>query len=195
MHGPIYRVVAFCAVLGGFGAGSIAHAGLVQFDFTTTVTTSAIPGVSPGTTVAITLLADNGNSGLNSQSWLISDLISGSLAAGTYTQSYSDGWFSAPSHLAFTTNGSGILTLSQFFGTTNSPNHQDTFGMGPQVYLASNAAIDFFGRTAFFQHNTSTLSRWTVSEVGEVPEPASLTLLSLGAIGLAGAARRRRQAA
>lgn len=187
------------AALGAMSAAMLfvaaAQADPVKFTYTSTITSSGISGVSVGDTVTISLLADNGGSGLSSQSWTISNLISGSLSAGTYSQSYTDGWYSAPSWTAFSTDATGALTLSDFYGTTYSANHHDSFGVGPQIYLYNGGFLDFFGNYAGQADSLSVLGHWSVEPVqpSSVPEPASLALFGAGIAGLM--MRRRRLAA
>jgi hypothetical protein len=163
-----------------------AQAAPVQFTFTSTITNSfadpEISGVSTGDLVTIKILADNGGSDLLSQTWTITDLISGSASAGSYTQSYIDGWFD-DSGIVFQTNASGNLTLTAFYGTTDSPNHQDSFGTGPDIYLFSDSLRDFYGNYADFGDSLGTLANWTVSQVTPVPEPDVAFLMALGLIG------------
>ena len=69
----------------------------VVFTFAATITNnSGIAGVSVGDVVTINLVANNGSSGLNSQSWTIGNFISASLSAGSYSQSYVDGFGTHP---------------------------------------------------------------------------------------------------
>jgi hypothetical protein len=159
----------------------------VQFSFTSKVINANISGVSDDDVVTINLIADNGASDLISQSWTIGDLISGSLSAGSYTQSYIDGWFSSDTHLAFQTDASGNLTLTEFYGTTTSANHQDSFGTGLSVYLYSNAFQDLYGNITEYVDRLPTSANWTVSQVTQVPEPENLAMLlaGLGLLGLA----------
>ena len=168
-----------------------AQAAPVQFTYTSTVTSSAISGVSVGDAVTIQLLADNGANSLASQTWTIGDLISGSLSAGSYSQSYVDGWFSSPSWVAFQTNAAGALTLSDFFGTTYSPNHVDSFGTGPSVYLYNGAFQDHSNNMAFQFHSLVTLSQWTV-HTPAIPEPSTYAMLAIGLLATGFVARRRK---
>jgi hypothetical protein len=162
----------------------------VEFTFAATiVNNSGIVGVSVGDIVTINLLANNGSSGLNSQSWTIGDFISASLSAGSYSQSYVDG-FGTASLVAFTTDAIGNLTQSNFPDTTLSANNTDTFGMGGQIRLFSNDFQDFFGRTAAMSNGLTRLTAWSVNERSQAPEPGTLSLLGLG---LAGAALLRRR--
>ena len=162
----------------------------VVFTFAATITSnSGIPGISVGDIVTINLLANNGSSGLNSQSWTIGDFISATLSAGSYSQTHVDG-FGTASLVAFTTNAIGDLTLSNFPDTMLSANNTDTFGMGGQIRIFSNDFQDFFGRTATMSNGLTHLSGWSVHERSQVPEPGTLFLVG---IGLAGATLLRRR--
>jgi hypothetical protein len=162
----------------------------VEFTFAATITNnSGIVGVSVGDIVTIDLLANNGSSGLNSQSWTIGNFISASLSAGSYSQSYVDG-FGTASLVAFTTDAFGNLTQSNFPDTTLSADSTDTFGMGGQIRLFSNDFQDFFGRTAVMSNGLTHLTAWSVNEQSQAPEPGTLSLLGLG---LAGAVLLRRR--
>jgi hypothetical protein len=169
-----------------------AQASLVQFTYTGQVNSSHIPDVMAGDTLVLMLLADNGHTGLASQTWHIADLISGSLQVGSYQQSYVDGWYSPAGFAAFATDAAGNLTTYSFYGTLASPNHTDSYGTGGFIHLYNNAFTDSVGRTAFEKSNMSqTPAGWTVEAiVTDVPEPASLALVGIGAAA-AGALRRR----
>lgn len=169
-----------------------ALAAPVEFTFTSSIASSAIPGVAVGDTLTLTLLADNGGSSLASQTWTIGNLISGHLSVGSYSQSYTDGWFSAPGFVAFATDAAGSLTTTNFYGTTYSANHVDSFGSGPGVYLYSNAIQDHSSRLAYEITNLPTTSAWTVAMAPAVPEPETYAMLLAG-VGLMGAIARRRQ--
>lgn len=180
--------VACAASVLTFATASV-HAELVNFTYTKTVSSSSIAGVSAGDQLTIQLLADNGGSSLASQSWTIGDIISGHLTAGSYEQTYVDGWFSPDSWVAFTTDASGSLTSNEFYGTTYSVNHTDSFGTGGQVYLYNGAFQDYFGHMASQPASISNDALgWKVALA--VPEASSVELMVAGLGILAFALRR-----
>ncbi|CAH0352401.1 hypothetical protein [Aquabacterium sp. CECT 9606] len=188
------RFLVACAASVLTFATASAHAELVNFTYTTTISSSSIAGVSPGDQLTIQLLADNGGSSLASQSWTIGDIISGHLTAGSYEQNYVDGWYSLDSWVAFTTNASGSLTSTEFYGTTYSANHTDSFGNGGQVYLFNGAFQDYFGQLAFQSGALSTdTSDWKVALA--VPEVSTVELMVAGLSVLAFALRRGKKRA
>ncbi len=161
-----------------------AKASLIEFTYTSTVTTSSNSGVAVGDLVSIVLKLDNGIDGLNSQTWTIGDIISGSLSAGSYWQSYTDGWFSPLSHVVFSTGLNGNILSSEFYGTTDSINHEDLFGKGSFVYLFNGGFHDFYGNTVNYSSQLSTLENWTVNQQTKVPEPSVISLLLFGLLCL-----------
>lgn len=156
----------------------------VELVHTTTVSSSDISGVAIGDTVTLTLFAENGGDSVNSQTWRIGDIISGSLKAGSYWQSYIDGWFSGSTPISFVTDVSGALTTADFFGTTFSANHQDPLGVGPRVNLYNSDFQDFLGNQASFNLFLQNPSAWTVAKSVQVPEPSTILLLVIGVIAI-----------
>ena len=137
-----------------------SQASLIEITRTRIINQSWMPGVSVGDTVTITLTADNGGEGINSQSWLISDLIGGRLEVGNYWQSYGNNSFNLPnrnepSDQVFRTNSDGSLTYERFYGTNYEVAHQDSFSpQGTQtvsnINLYNGTFYDYYGRAATF---------------------------------------------
>jgi hypothetical protein len=163
----------------------------VTFTFSDTIAAGpAIPGVSTGDALTLTIVADNGNATLLNQSWNLADIVSAFASVGTYSATYLPPHAANPVEPVFTTNGAGVLNNTRWVNV--GPNNTDVFSGGladADVFFGQNALIDAQDRVAFLNGNVLSEAQWSV-----VPEPSTLSLSALGLLGLA-AARRRRTAA
>ena len=187
-------LVALCALF-GLMAMHTANAGLVEFTATGVLDSSGtidIEGTSAGGAFTIKVFADNGNSSLISQSWSLSDILSGSFDSGTYHADYLSPQFSSSS---FATNGLGQLTTAFYADCCFGGNDfgTDNFGTGTNVVLFSNAVEDFHGHFSFLNNSVvnTNVGAWSASIVG-VPEPGTLILLSLGLMGVGYSSRAKK---
>src|SRR5262249_27320918 len=74
--------VALMMAIGSCGA---AHAVTVELHYSGVVSAANIAGVSVGDAIIFDVFADNGGAGLNSQTWLASDVTSATFQAGSYS--------------------------------------------------------------------------------------------------------------
>lgn len=183
------------ALIGASLAASAANAAVYEFTFTDTIDTAQTPGISAGDVFTLHLYADNGGSTVVNQTWDLADLQGFTIEAGTYSASYSKVWM-YPATGNFITDGAGVLTHVEFYGTDDASSNVDNFGawIGDTVFGGASF-VDFNGNNnTTVAGSFNNASKWTVSaagDVGGVPEPATWALMISG-FGMAGSALRRR---
>ena len=184
------RATLFCAL--GFAAANVG-AVPVQMTAVTTLGGSQIdiPGTTFGDTVTISVIVDNGNSSLLSQSWTVAHILSGRIDVGTYTALYTSSFFDGS---GFATDSTGLLTSAVFADLVGEVT--DTFGTSVIGALFNDAVRDTQERLSRFGDDANqpnkNISLWSAAFVS-VPEPGTLGLLGVGLIGI-GLARRSRNA-
>lgn len=157
------------------------QAALVEFEYRATVDFDfGIPGVDVGDQVILKLLADNGSGLRVDPVYRTEDLISGYLTVGDYWQRYEDGWFNSPTDEIFNVFSNLDIVDSDFLGTIESPNHQDSFGTGASIRLLNGTIQDLNDNEAWFDANLvgiTSITRWSVTDI---PTPLSLHLFAIG---------------
>jgi hypothetical protein len=195
------RAALFLAVL-SCGA---AQAAPVELQYSGIVGDSSYgypTGVSLGDTITFDVFADNGGTGLDSQTWTWSDITSATITAGTYSATtsgpVSGGSDSGTPDYAFDTNASGQL-IYVYFGTFQ--NGTDTNGNSTFAYYMEglNDLWYVFGSSggpvgSFGAIDPPNGDNTTISLTSATPLPATLPLFAggLGMIGLLGARKRRK---
>lgn len=166
----------------------------VAFTFTDTIAAApAIPGVSAGDTLTLTIVVNNGNATLLNQAWNLADIVSAVATVGTYSATYLPPHVANPVEPVFQTNNAGAVLATRWLNL--GPNNTDVFSGGladADTFFGQNALKDSQGRLAFLNGNVLTEAQWTVAAV---PEPTTLGLLALGfaALGIAGADRTHKR--
>jgi hypothetical protein len=158
-----------------------AQARPVQFVFTSTIETLGdsgvppIPGVLVGDTMTVTLLADNGVDSLASQEWLVGDLISAYVTAGSYWQLHEGGWFNDPGETIFETDAAGNLTWVGFVGTDYPGTHTDPSGSGGFILLPNDGIWDYYGNVVrqadLLTPSDHTPGQWILGQAQPIPDP------------------------
>ncbi len=164
----------------------------IPVSFTQTVETNVgLTGFfSSGDTVSITVTMDNGGTSTASQTWTTAQILGAVLTVGSYSASYGDTFCGD-----FTSTATGSLSTA-FCGTLASTG-VDNSGVGARLYNGTIRISD--GTLVGLSNNLAHLAAWSGGSIAgpplpPVPLPAGLPLL-LGAIGLFGLAKRRRNAA
>jgi hypothetical protein len=171
-------IFVFTALLVALASAAMtAHARPVQFVFTSTIEStgdpdsSPIPGVSVGDTMTVTLLADNGVDSLASQEWLVGDLISAYVTAGSYWQLHEGGGFNGPDDIIFATDPAGNLMSVGFVGTDYSGTHTDPNESGGSILLPNDGIWDYDGNVVRQADLLNTFDQWTLSQAQPIPDP------------------------
>ena len=185
---------AFCAF------GLAAQASPVVLNYSDTVSQSDIDGASVGEIFNIELILDNGSTGLISQSWDADDFVSvlvttsgGYALSGDVLNPVADTFADVQTD-AFGELSALDIDEIHFFGSDT--NGQTSF----EIFLNGLNDVLFYTNSDGFQTDGSigaisppTINNTTISGVATVPLPAG-GLLLLGALGAAGAARRKKAA-
>lgn len=172
----------------GFENGSILSPWVASGWF---ATTSSGPGNTPphsGTWAATTGCVGPGCVSQPNPASLFQDLVT--VAGQSYDLSY---WFhdaGIPSELMVFWNG---LQVQDLLNVNNCCVYQQ-YGVSGLVASGSITRLEYWGRQDPSYNRLDDVSV-VASSVTATPEPASLTLLATGLVGVFGAARRRRKAA
>ena len=79
----------------GVSVSSIAYAAPITFTFQNDIVESNAAEIAVGDIFTLTVVADNGNNSLVSQSWLKSDIVSATASVGSYSATFQ------PPHFGF----------------------------------------------------------------------------------------------
>jgi hypothetical protein len=152
---------------------SNAYADPYKFTFTSTVSSSLVPGVLPGDPVTLEVIADNGNNTSISQEWWQIDVVSAKFMAGdTYIAEFFAP-FDFPGFPKFETDDTGALTSALFYDT--SDNNSDNLGGETSPKFTQNAVQtslnpingDFCQAcNIYYTPFAGLITSWTIQEVG-----------------------------
>lgn len=180
----------FASAITALSISIATNAAPVLFTYTGHVTSSHIDLVSVGNTVTLDIIADNGNSSLQSQTWSMADTISATITVGSYQAHFIDNWFNSS---GFKTDATGSLTSTNWFGTNSfSPTSSDNYGSG--IWLANGSVVAPGWEPKFYYDDGHhTVSAWSNPVfVSSVPIPGAIWLLGSGLAGLVCTARKRK---
>ena len=183
------RVAVAGLLLLAVGYDKAAQATPIVLEFKSQVINSLAPGIVVGDTADLRVFADNGGTGLASQSWDSTDIQFATMNIGSYAAATSG---AITGTAAFGTDALGHLaTLSvaiQQSGSDSNGNsifNIDLLGTN-NVWFGNNA-------TLFLAAQAATVNTVTIAAVAATPLPAALPLLvsSLAGLGFACARRNR----
>lgn len=157
---------------------ALAIAVPVKFTYTSPVSSGGVAGVSDGDILTLEIIADNGGSGLLSQSWIQADISSAFAFVETYNAVFNFPYLNNP---VFVTDAAGLLTSTAWVDVDE--NNTDNLGSGSPKFFA-NGLRTSQGNFMEYQGPWPFFATWSINNVSRVPEPASLTLLVLGLAGL-----------
>ena len=191
MSSPMFRLLAAATIV---VSATAAQAAPFSFTFSGTVT-SVGPGltgiVTDGDAVSVVVIMDNGGTDTASQNWAVTDTVSATLNAGSYTATWTNDFFTNLFATGFDTDALGNLTLTQWLGTFFSPSAVDSFGSG--ATLASNGVATSNSEFFVFSPGFAEVGAWSgpVAVPTPIPLPASGVLIGGALLLLAGLGRRR----
>jgi hypothetical protein len=183
----IKKIIGF-AIFGIVGTAAAAPVTLTFQSQVDAVSGSLLPGLtSVGDVFFVEVVVDNGSSSLISQSWTVTDTISATVTAGSFSAVFTSNFFTSPVATGFVTDESGNLVQTNWFGTFYSPTAIDNFGTGGELLNSGSLSTASNGDQYSFADDFGTVANWSV-----VPIPAAVWLFSSGLIGLIGIARRKK---
>jgi len=193
MNSVYARGLGFALLLAFSWCGA-AQAVPVELDFSGIVSDSTVVGVNTGDAITFKVFADNGGANLNSQTWDTSDLISATIAAGSYSAATSG---PAAGFGGFSTDASGQLSDLNFGtfqnGSDNQGNVQFAYDMdnGNPIWFTGQEVSP--PSPSFGAASPPSIDNTTIS-LAATPLPAALPLFAsgLGALGFAAARQKRK---